>query len=142
MPLPDVTLVCDGGQFELNCTITGRFLNLTIIPNQNQSQLSPMRHYLTHTVQNQSFEYGGSTIMFVILSHSMEMTTYGTVISPVNSHFDGTKVECTDFLDQESSTTIITSTVIRVVNPPQGIIIISYIDIKVSTPYAPIKGQI
>ena len=39
-PLPDVSPVCDGGQLELNCTITGSILQWRIIPDQNHSQLS------------------------------------------------------------------------------------------------------
>ena len=114
-PLPEVSPACDGGQLELNCTITGSALQWRIIPDQNQSQLSLVPHI---PLRNQSFEYGGSTVVFVILSHSMEMTTYRTLISPVSSSLNGTEVECTDLEDQESSTTII-----WVLNA-QGIIII------------------
>ena len=116
-PLPEVSPVCDGGQLELDCTITGSLLQWRFISDQNQSQLSPRPHT---PLGNQSFEYGGYTVMFVILSHSMNMMTYITVISPVSSSLDGTEVECTDLEDQESSTTII-----RVLNA-QGIIIISH----------------
>ena len=121
-PLPEVSPVCDGDQLELNCTITGSTLRWRIVPDQNQSQLSPLTLYLSY-VQNKSFEYSGSTVIFtsVTLSHPMEMTTYRTVFSYVNSSLNGTEVECTDFEDRES-TTIITSTVIRVLNT-QGIII-------------------
>ena len=107
--------MCDGGQLELDCTITGSLLQRRFISDQNQSQLSPRPHT---PLRNQSFEYGGYTVMFVILSHSMNMMTYITVISHVNSSLNGTEVECTDLEDQESSTTII-----RVLNA-QGIIII------------------
>ena len=104
MPLTEVSLVCEGGQLELNCTITGSLLQWRIIPDQNQSQLSPMAHT---PLRNQSFEYGGSTVMFVILSQSMEMTTYRTLFSPVSSSLNGTVVECTDLEDRESSSTFI-----------------------------------
>ena len=116
-PLPEVSPVCDGGQLQLNCTITGSMYTLQwrFIPDQNQSQLSTQSYFPT---TNQTFQYGGSTVMFEIFSHSMEMTTYLIVISPVNSNLNGIEVECTDLEDQESSTTII-----RVLNA-QGIIII------------------
>ena len=74
----------------------------------------------THSTRKSVICYGGYTVMFVILSHSMNMMTYITVISHVNSSLNGTEVECTDLEDQESSTTII-----RVLNA-QGITIISH----------------
>ena len=114
--LPEVAIVCNGSQLELNCTITGSILEWRIIPEQNHSQLSPMIHYPT---RNQSFQYGDSTVTFTIISqaHPMELTLYRTVISPVTNSLNGTEVECIDFEDQELSS----STVINIVND-QGIV--------------------
>ena len=110
--LPEVATVCNGSQLELNCTITGNGLEWRFIPEQNHSQLSAITHLSAiATNQDRSFQYGDSTITFTIISHPMELTLYTTVISPVTNILNGTEVECTDFEDQESS-----STIIRVVN--------------------------
>ena len=108
-----MALVCDGGQLELNCTTTGSVLEWRIIPEQNHSQLSVQSYVPT---RNQSFAYGDSTISFIRISHPMQLTSYRTVISPVGNSLNGTEVKCTDLMDLESS-----STVISVVNA-QGII--------------------
>ena len=113
--LPEVATVCNGSQLELNCTIIGSILEWRIIPEQNHSQLSAMTHYPT---RNQSFHYGESTVTFTIISHPMELTLYRTVISPVTNSLNGTEVECTNFEDQESSS----STVIKIVNDQGSVI--------------------
>ena len=117
--LPEVAAVCNGSQLELNCTIIGSILEWRIIPEQNHSQLSSMIHYPT---RNQSFQYGDSTITFTIISHPMELTLYRTVISPVTNVLNGTVVKCTNFEDQESSS----STVINIVNDQGSVVYINH----------------
>ena len=96
--------MCDGGQLELNCTISGSVLKWRFIPEQNHSQLSVLSYVPT---RNQSFQYGNSTISFIRISYPMELTSYRTVISPVYNNLDGTEVKCTDLADQDSSSTVI-----------------------------------
>ena len=112
--LPEVATVCNGSQLELNCTITGSFLEWRIIPEQNHSQLSALIH---SPIRNESFPYGDSTITFTIISHSTEPISYIIVISPIVNSLNGTEVMCTDLEDQESS-----STVINVVNEQGNVI--------------------
>ena len=113
--LPEVATVCNGSQLELNCTITGSILEWKIIPEQNHSQLSALMHF---PIRNESFPYGDSTITFTIISHPMEPTSYHRiVISPADNSLNGAEVKCTDFEDQESS-----STVIDVVNEQGNVI--------------------
>ena len=107
--LPEVATVCNGSQLELNCTITGSFLEWRIIPEQNNSQLSAIVHFPT---RNRSFQYGDSTVTFTIISYPMELTLYRIVISPVTNILNGTEVKCTDIEDRESPSL----TVISVVN--------------------------
>ena len=114
-PLPKVSPVCDGGQLELNCTIIGSLLEWSIIPDQNQSQLSTQRYV---SAVNRSFQYGDSRITITVISHPMELYYSGIVISPVYGDIDGAEVKCTDLEDQESISS--SSTVITVVNA-QGI---------------------
>ena len=115
MPLPEVAPVCDGGQLELNCTITGSLLEWRITPEQNLSQLSPQT-FVSRRNHDQSVQYGGSTITFTIISHPMHLTSR-ILISPVYNNLDGIKVECRDAADQQSSS----STFISVVSA-QGIV--------------------
>ena len=103
-PLPDVSPVCDGGQLELNCTITGSILQWRIIPDQNHSQLSTWRYV---TTRNQSFQYSDSTITITVISHPMEVYYSGIVINPVYRYLDGADVKCTDLEDQESSSSTV-----------------------------------
>ena len=105
MPLPEVSPVCDGGQLELNCTITGSLLEWKIIPDQNQSQLSTQGYV---SAVNRSSQYGDSIITITVISHPMELYYSGIVISPVYGDLDGAEVKCTDLEDQESSSTVIT----------------------------------
>ena len=112
--LPEVATVCNGSQLELNCTITGSNLEWKIIPEQNHSQLNALMH---SPIRNRSFQYGDSTVTYTLISHPMELTLYRIVISPVTNSLNGAEVECTDFEDQESS-----STVINVVNEQGNVI--------------------
>ena len=105
MPLPEVSPVCDGGQLQLNCTITESLLEWTIIPDQNRSQLSTQRYV---SAVNRSLPYGDSRIIITVISHPMELYYSGTVISPVYGDLDGAEVKCTDLEDQESSSIVIT----------------------------------
>ena len=114
----EVAPMCDGGQLELNCTITGSTPEWRIIPEQNHSQLSVETYVQT---RNQSFDYGDSTVTFTRLSHSMQLTSYRIVISPVSNSLNGTEVRCTDIIENQESS----SAVISVVNA-QGIILSPY----------------
>ena len=69
-PLPEVSPVCDRGQLKLNCTISGSLLEWTIIPNQNQFQLSTQRYV---SAINRSYQYGDSRITITVISHPMEL---------------------------------------------------------------------
>ena len=102
--LPEVATVCTGSQLELNCTIIGSILEWRFIPEQNHSQLSNITLIST---RNRSFQYGDSTVTFIIISHPMELTLHTTVISPVTTILNGAVVKCTDAEDQESSSTAI-----------------------------------
>ena len=103
--LPEVATVCNGSQLELNCTITGSFLEWRIIPEQNHSQLSALMY---SPRENESFPYGDSTVTFTIISHPMEQTSYyRIVISPIINSFNGAEVKCTDLEHQESTSTVI-----------------------------------
>ena len=68
--------------------------------------------YNAFSTKYQSFQYGDSTITFTIISFPMELTLYRTMISPVTNSLNRTEVKCTDFEDQELSS----STVINIVN--------------------------
>ena len=110
---PEVAPLCDGGQLELNCTITGSRLEWRIIPKQNHSQLSAQTYSPTG---NQSFQYGDSTITVTRLSHPMQLVSYRLTISPVNDSLNGTEVKCTDLENQESSSTIVNAQGITPIN--------------------------
>ena len=115
--LPEVAAVCNGNQLELNCTITGSLLQWKIIPWQNKTVHSQLSDLMHSPIRNRSLQYGDSTITYTIISHPMELTLYRIVISPITNNLNGAKVKCTDFEDQESS-----STVIDVVNEQGNVI--------------------
>ena len=104
MPLPEVSPVCEEGQLELSCTITGSLLNWTIIPGQNQSGLKVQSNVAT---SNRSFMYGDSTISILRISHPMQLTSSRIAIRPIYNDFDGVGVICTDIENHESSSTAI-----------------------------------
>ena len=99
-----VAPVCCGHQLQLICTITGSILEWKIIPEQNYSTLEVRRYIPTG---NMSFQYGDSTIRFIRISHSMLVTSYKMLISPVSSSLNGTEVMCKDLMNQQSSSTVI-----------------------------------
>ena len=85
VPLPEVASVCDGGQLELNCTISGSFVEWRITPEQNHSQLSPQRIALKIN-QSRSVQYGDATINFTIIPHPTHLTSR-TLISPTYNKY-------------------------------------------------------
>ena len=110
----EVAPVCDGGQLEFNCTIIGSTLEWKIIPEKNHSQLNTIRYV---PINDQWLQYGNSTLSFIRSSRSMQLTSSRIVISPVFNNLDGTRIQCTDLADQDSS-----STVINVVNAQGNVV--------------------
>ena len=98
---PGVAPVCCGHQLQLICTITR-------MENHSRAKLFHIRSSEIHSNRKyMSFHYGDSTIRFIRISHSMLLTSYRMLISPVSSSLNGTEVMCKDLMNQQSSSTVI-----------------------------------